>query len=321
MILAAEKITKGYGVKPLFKEIDIYVDNGDKIGVIGLNGTGKTTLLKILAGIESPDSGDIKRGKLVKISYLDQETDINVDLTVLEYVCNQDIKKGYNPHEYEAKDILGRLGVIELDKPISNLSGGLKKRIEIARAILNESELLILDEPTNHLDQDSIIWLEQYLSRYKGALLMVTHDRYFLSRVTNRIVELDNGRLNKYDGSYEEYLRIKLLERESQKSSERKRQSILKKELAWMQQGIKARGTRNKGRVERLKELKESGFEFNKDVVEISSLSTRLGKKIINLLNISKGYDEISLFSNFNYTVLRLDRIRIVGEYGCGKST
>jgi len=321
MILSAEKISKSYGLKPLLAEVDFYLNEHDKVGIIGINGTGKSTFLKILAGLEYQDSGDISRNKLVKIAYLDQNTDISGEMSVINYVLAEKSESDLEIQEYEAKDILGRLEITEYDKPVGQLSGGQKKRVAIARALVSNSDLLILDEPTNHLDKDSILWLEQYLIKYTGAIVMITHDRYFLDRVTNRIVEIERGNLFAYEGNYSKYLEMKSLREESLVGSERKRQTILKKELAWMRQGIKARGTRSKGRVERYEKLRDQDGLFNGDRVEVSSVSSRLGKKIIEINHVSKVYDNKILFEDFEYTILRKDRLGIIGDNGCGKST
>ncbi len=321
MIVSAEKISKSYGIKPLLDEVDFYLNEQDKVGIIGINGTGKSTFLKILAGLEYSDSGDISRNKLAKIAYLDQNTDISGEMSVINFVLAEKSGSDLEIQEYEAKDILGRLEIKDYDKPVGQLSGGQKKRVAIARALVSDSDLLILDEPTNHLDKDSILWLEQYLIKYSGAIVMITHDRYFLDRVTNRIVEIERGKLFAYEGNYSTYLEMKALREESLVGSERKRQTILKKELAWMKQGIKARGTRSKGRVERYEKLRDQDGLFNADKVELSSVSSRLGKKIIEINHVSKSYEEKILFKNFEYTILRKDRLGIIGDNGCGKST
>jgi len=321
MILSAEKISKSYGLKPLLAEVDFYLNEHDKVGIIGINGTGKSTFLKILAELEYQDSGDISRNKLAKIAYLDQNTDISGEMSVINYVLAEKSESDLEIQEYEAKDILGRLEITEYDKPVGQLSGGQKKRVAIARALVSNSDLLILDEPTNHLDKDSILWLEQYLIKYSGAIVMITHDRYFLDRVTNRIVEIERGNLFAYEGNYSKYLEMKSLREENLVGSERKRQTILKKELAWMRQGIKARGTRSKGRVERYEKLRDKDGLFNGEKVEVSSVSSRLGKKIIEIKHVSKAYDNKILFKDFEYTILRKDRLGIIGDNGCGKST
>lgn len=321
MILSAEKISKSYGLKPLLDEVDFYLNEQDKVGIIGINGTGKSTFLKILASLEYADDGDISRNKLAKIAYLDQNTDISGEMSVINFVLSENSGSDLEIQEYEAKDILGRLEIYEYNKPVGELSGGQKKRVAIARALVSHSDLLILDEPTNHLDKDSILWLEQYLIKYSGAIVMITHDRYFLDRVTNRIVEIERGKLFAYEGNYTKYLEMKALREESLVGTERKRQVILKKELAWMKQGIKARGTRSKGRVERYEKLRDQDGLFNGDKVELSSVSSRLGKKIIEINHVTKGYGEKILFKDFEYTILRKDRLGIIGDNGCGKST
>ena len=321
MILSAEKISKSYGLKPLLNGVDFYLNEQDKVGIIGINGTGKSTFLKILAGLEYADSGDISRNRLAKIAYLDQNTDISGEMSVIDFVLTDRSKSDLEIEEYEAKDILGRLEITEYDKPVGQLSGGQKKRVAIARVLVSNSDLLILDEPTNHLDKDSILWLEQYLIKYSGAIVMITHDRYFLDRVTNRIAEIERGNLFTYEGNYSKYLEMKSIREESLAGSERKRQVILKKELAWMKQGIKARGTRSKGRVERYEKLRDQDGLFNENRVELSSVASRLGKKIIEINRVSKAYGDKILFKDFEYIILRKDRLGIIGDNGCGKST
>jgi ATP-binding cassette subfamily F protein uup len=321
MILSAEKISKSYGIKPLLDGVDFYLNEQDKVGIIGINGTGKSTFLKILAGLEYADSGDISRNRLAKIAYLDQNTDISGEMSVIDFVLADRSKADLEIEEYEAKDILGRLDVTDYDMPVGQLSGGQKKRVAIARVLVSNSDLLILDEPTNHLDKDSILWLEQHLIQYSGAIAMITHDRYFLDRVTNRIVEIERGNIFTYEGNYSKYLEMKSIREESLAGSERKRQVILKKELAWMRQGIKARGTRSRGRVERYEKLRDENGLFNENRVELSSVASRLGKKIIEINHVSKTYGKKMLFENFQYIILRKDRLGIIGDNGCGKST
>jgi len=321
MILSAEKISKSYGLKPLLKEVDFYLNEQDKVGIIGINGTGKSTFLKILADRETADSGEISRSKQARIAYLDQNTDITGEMTVLEYVLGDQHKMDLGVEEYEAKDVLGRLDIKEFDKPVGQLSGGQKKRVAIARTLVSHSDLIVLDEPTNHLDKDSILWLEQYLVKFSGAILMITHDRYFLDRVTNRIVEIERGQLFSYEGNYSRYLEMKAAREESLVGSERKRQAILKKELAWMRQGIKARGTRSRGRVERYEKLRDQDGLFSGEKVDMSSVSSRLGKKVIEINQVAKTYGDKTLFADFEYILLRRDRLGIIGDNGCGKST
>jgi ATP-binding cassette subfamily F protein uup len=351
-LLSVENITKSYSEKLLLNNIFLGINEGDKIGLIGVNGTGKSTLLKIIAGLEDADEGRIVKGNTVSIEYLPQQPDFDLDITVIEQVF-----KGTSPimrllQEYEketskpnpsgnrilsltkqmdslnawsvdaeAKSVLTRLGITDFNAIIGTLSGGQRKRIALATALINPSDLLIMDEPTNHLDNDTIDWLEQYLNKRKGALLMVTHDRYFLDRITNQIIELDGGSLYAYSGNYSTFLEQKLQREESLASSERKRQSLLRKELEWIKRGAKARSTKQKARIQRFEELSTASYSASQDKVEISTASTRLGKKVIEIQDICKGFDNRELIRDFTYIVLRDDRVGIIGPNGCGKST
>ena len=321
MLIAAEKISKSYGMKPLLLEVDFYLNETDKVGIIGINGTGKSTLLRILAGLSHPDSGEVWINKNSRISYLEQDTSRMEGEKALDYVMAKPNQGNHPILEHEAREILMKLGFDQWDSPLEQLSGGQKKRVALARALAGDSELLILDEPTNHLDGNWILWLEQYLIRFSGSILMITHDRYFLDRVTNRIAELEGGKLFSFSGNYSDYLEMKGQREESQLASQRKRQAILKKELAWMRQGIKARGTRNKGRVDRYEELKDQQPSGREARLELSSLSARLGKKIVVLDQIGMAYGKESLFREFTYTLKKRDRIGILGDNGCGKTT
>jgi len=321
MLITAEKISKSYGMKPLLSEVDFYLNETDKVGIIGINGTGKSTLLQILAGLSHPDSGEVWINRNSRISYLEQDTSRMEGEKALDYVMAKPNQGSHPILEHEAREILMKLGFDQWDSPLEQLSGGQKKRVALARTLAGDSELLILDEPTNHLDGNGILWLEQYLIRFPGAILMITHDRYFLDRVTNRIAELEGGKLFSYSGNYSGYLDMKSQREESQLASQRKRQAILKKELAWMRQGIKARGTRNKGRVERYEDLKDQLPSAREARLELSSLSARLGKKIVVLDQIGMAYGKESLFREFTYTVKKRDRIGILGDNGCGKTT
>lgn len=351
-LLTAENILKSYSEKILLNNISIGINEGDKIGVIGINGTGKTTMLKIIAGLEQSDGGKITKGNSVTIEYLPQNPDFDMDITVLQQVFRGDsaviklireyeeainnpntqsdriIKLNYNMDisnawgiESEAKSILTKLGINDFSAMIGTLSGGQKKRIALAGALINPSDLLILDEPTNHLDDETIDWLEQYLNRRKGALLMITHDRYFLDRVVNQIYELDRGNIYSYKGNYSEFLEKKLEREDLEASSEKKRQSLYRKELAWIKRGAKARSTKQKARIERFEKLEQSAADINEDRMEITSGSSRLGKKVIELEHISKAFDGKTLIKDFSYIVERDDRIGIVGPNGIGKST
>lgn len=306
-LLSIENISKSYSDKILFKNINLGISEGDKIGLIGVNGTGKSTLLKIIAGIETSDTGNIIKGNSVTIEYLPQNPNFKADASVLEQVFRGDspsmkllreyeelitdtntnneklIELSHNMDslnlwdlENEAKTILTKLGIKDFKAKIDNLSGGQKKRVALVSALVNKSDLLILDEPTNHLDNETIDWLEQYLNKRKGALLMITHDRYFLDRVTNGILELDNGSLYSYSGNYSVFLEKKL-ERESLvKSIEEKRQNLFRKELSWIKRGAKARSTKQKARIDRFEQLKEDANTISKDNFEISVASSRL---------------------------------------------
>lgn len=351
-LLTAESITKSYSEKILLNNISIGINEGDKVGVIGINGTGKTTLLKIIAGFEQADSGKITKGNSVTVEYLPQNPDFDMDITVI-----QQIFKGYSPvikliREYEeavnnkntpndriirltqsmetanawgveseVKSILTKLGIVDFNARIGTLSGGQKKRIALAGALINPSDLLILDEPTNHLDDETIDWLEQYLNRRKGALIMITHDRYFLDRVVNKIYELDRGNIYSYQGNYSDFLEKKIEREELEAASEKKRQSLYRKELSWIKRGAKARSTKQKARIERFEGLEQGAADINEDKLEMTSASSRLGKKVIELENINKAFDDKSLINDFSYIVERDDRIGIVGPNGIGKST
>lgn len=349
-ILNAENIIKSYSEKILLKNISLSINEGDKIGVIGINGTGKSTLLKIIAGLEIPDEGKITKGSSINIEYLSQSPDFNPGATVLEQIFRGDTAVMKVIREYEkaleandteaiirltrdmdaldawsieveAKTILTKLGIDDFNAKIGTLSGGQKKRIALAAALINPSDLLILDEPTNHLDNDIIDYLEGYLNKRKGALLMVTHDRYFLERVTNKIIELDRGNLYEYYGNYNEYLEKKLLREEMERASEEKRQNLLRRELAWIKRGAKARSTKQKARIQRFEELRDKEPDFIENKIEISVGSSRLGKKVIEIYDIDKSYGEKQVIRDFSYILLRDDRVGIIGPNGIGKST
>jgi ATP-binding cassette subfamily F protein uup len=321
MLLSAEKITKSYSEKALLKDISLYISEGDKIGVIGINGTGKSTFLNIIAQVEEYDNGTISKKPGIRIQYLLQNPLWDEKLTILEHVFLGTSSELKENKEYEAKSILNKLGVTEFDKPISLLSGGQRKRVAIASALIRPCDLLILDEPTNHLDNEMVLWLEGYLIKYTGAIVMVTHDRYFLDRVTNKIVEIDNGNLYTYQTNYSKYLELKAQREEMEVGTQRKRRSILRKELEWMQRGPRARGTKSKERIARFEELSEKVGSVETAKLELSSVSTRLGKKTVEINNITKSYGQRRLVSDFEHIILRDDRIGIVGKNGCGKST
>lgn len=320
-ILNAEKISKTYGEKVLFDKVVLGVNKGDKIGVIGVNGTGKSTFLKIIAGIEEPDAGEIVSGRGVTVSYLAQAPQFNPGDTIVGYV----IKDKNNASEAEAKTILTKLGITDFDAAINTLSGGQRKRVALARTLVSPAEVLILDEPTNHLDSDMVIWLEEYIKKFRGELIMVTHDRYFLDNVTNRIVELDGGKLYGYDTNYSGFLELKTQREEMERATEAKRANILRRELEWIRRGCQARSTKQQARIDRYEDMKEASRQarasFENKALEMNSVSTRLGKKTIELSDICKSFGEKKVIDDFTYIFLRDDRIGIIGKNGCGKST
>jgi ATP-binding cassette subfamily F protein uup len=357
-IVSTEKLSKSYGMKNLFSDISFGIDENDKIGLIGVNGTGKSTFLKVIAGLEEADDGKVTIGSRIEVQYLSQNPDFDPLDTVLDQVF-----KGYSPimkllREYEqilvvvsnnpesealqkqlialsqemdvmngwqleseAKIILTRLGITDFTAKVGNLSGGQRKRIALASALIHPSDLLILDEPTNHIDNDTVAWLEDYLAKRKGALLMITHDRYFLDRVVNRIIELDRGNLYGYTGNYSLFLELKMQREADQEASENKRQNLLRNELAWMRRGARARTTKQKARIERFEKLSDDKVDLSHDKVEITAGASRLGRKIIELSNVSKSFEGRMIIQDFSYIVLRDDRMGIIGPNGSGKST
>jgi len=357
-LLSIENLAKSYGEKVLFSQVTFGVDDQDKIGLIGVNGAGKSTFLKVIAGVEQADTGKITVGSSVQIEYLPQNPEFDDTATVLEQVF-----KGHSPvmkvlREYEqaltqaqqqpeaadrqqrlinlsqqmdaqnawqleseAKTVLTRLGIADFTAAISTLSGGQRKRVALAGALINPADLLILDEPTNHIDNATVAWLEQYLHKRKGALLIITHDRYFLDRVTNRIIELDRGHLYTYSGNYSQFLELKTEREEQQEAGERKRQNILRSELAWIRRGAKARSTKQKARIERFEQISAHNPLKSNGQIEINAGASRLGRKIIELEQISHQFDGRWLIRDFNYIVLKDDRVGIVGPNGSGKST
>jgi len=327
-ILSVEGVSKSYSERILFKNISLGINEGDKIGLIGINGTGKSTFMKIIAGVEGADEGGIIRVNGLRIAYLSQNPVFKSGVTVLQYVTEVKQEKDNIDVwtiEHEAKNVLTRLGITDFNADVSILSGGQQKRVAIAEALIHPADLLILDEPTNHIDNDTIDYLEKYLQHRNGALLMVTHDRYFLDRVTNRIVELDNGNLYCYQGNYSYFLEKKMEREASEASTEQKRQTLYKKELEWIKRGAKARTTKQKARIDRFEKLKEEQGPKANESIEIKSGISRLGKKIIEIENVNKVYNkadgELRVINDFSYIVLRDDRIGIIGINGVGKST
>lgn len=354
--MTLENISKSYGEKKLLNKISLGISRGERIGLVGINGTGKSTLLKIIVGIEKPDEGLVTQNNEVKIEFLSQNPDFDPEATVLEQVFKgnsygipilreyekilQIVSEGdlsYNNEliklqeeierlnlwdlESEAKSILNKLGIDNYNDKVGILSGGQRKRIALAASLISPCEFLILDEPTNHMDSESNTWLEEYLKNRKGSLLMVTHDRYFLDRVTNKIIEVDEGNLYSYEGNYSIYLEKKAEREELEKNLYRKRVNLYKNELAWIRRGALARSTKQKARIDRFEQLKENINYIEKDEIDLSIVGSRLGKKIIEINSISKAYDDLVLINDFSYNILRDDRIGIVGPNGIGKST
>lgn len=357
-LMAIENLAKSYGVRTLFDEVTFGIEVGDRIGLIGVNGTGKSTFLKIIAGLEPADSGKITMGSSVRVEYLPQDPEFNPEASVLEQVFKgaspvmqvlreyeqalaqaqthpQDTERQQDlirlsqqmdaqdawQLESEAKIILTQLGITDFAARVGDLSGGQRKRIALAGALIHPSDLLILDEPTNHIDTDTVAWLEQYLQKRKGALLMVTHDRYFLDRVATRTIELDKGRLYTYSGSYSLFLERKAEREELAEASERKRQNLLRNELAWIRRGAQARSTKQKARIDRFEQLSARKPDSGDGKLEITAAASRLGKKIIELEHVRKSFGSYTCIRDFSYIVLKDDRIGIVGPNGRGKST
>ncbi|WP_296644834.1 ABC-F family ATP-binding cassette domain-containing protein [Romboutsia sp. 13368] len=356
-LMTLENISKSYSEKVLLKNISLGINEGEKIGIIGVNGTGKSTLLKIIAGAEVCDDGTITKANRVRVEYLPQSPDYNEDFTVLQQVfkgTSNEMKllleyqetldllsKNYDDNlnnklislqekidtlnlwdlESEAKTVLTKLGITDFSQKVKELSGGQRKRVSLASALITPCELLVLDEPTNHLDNDTIDYLEEYLNSRKGSLIMITHDRYFLDRVSNRIIELDKGRLFSYDGNYSVFLEKKMERLALESSMEEKRQNLIRKELAWVKRGAKARTTKQKARLQRFDELVNKDTYTPDEKMDISVGSTRLGKKIIEMHHISKKFDNKVLIDDLDYTIARTDRIGIIGKNGMGKST
>lgn len=357
-ILSVENLSKSYGEKRLFENISFHIAEQQRIGLIGVNGTGKSSLLKIIAGLDTPDSGKIIHANRFVVEYLPQNPSFDEDSNVLDQVFYGDspliqLLRDYemaladlqaSPHDEkkqarvlelqgrmdaadawesntQAKMILTQLGIHDFSQPIRELSGGQRKRVAMARALIQPADLLILDEPTNHIDNETVEWLEEYLSRYKGALLLVTHDRYFLDRVTNRTFELDRGQLYSYEGNYATFLEKKAEREENEAAAESKRQNLLRRELAWLRRGAKARTTKQKARVQRAEELRDRVVEGPSAKMDMALGASRLGKKVIEIEQISKSYGERKLVDDFSYIVLPKDRLGIIGPNGSGKST
>ena len=321
-LLTLENVSKSYTERMLFDHISLGINEGDKIGVIGINGTGKSTLLKIIAGLEETDEGTRTCGNRLRIAYLPQTPVFDDTKSILANVTEgQTAKESYRNIAGEAHSMLLKFGISNPEGSASILSGGQKKRAALVRTLLTESDLLILDEPTNHLDSDMTEWLEDYLNKWKGAFIMITHDRYFLDRVTNKIVELDKGKLYSYQTNYSGFIALKAEREEMALATERKAKTLFKTELAWMQRGARARSTKQKAHIQRFEALRDREKIQVDGSVEINALSSRMGRKTIELNEISKSFGSTTLFTPFSYILLPEDRIGIVGHNGCGKST
>ena len=321
VLLSVEKISKSFSEKALLQDVSLYISDTDKVGIIGVNGTGKTTLLSLLAGLTLPDKGTISKSSSARIAYLQQNPVFDKGLYLLSIVLDHSGSHTPSGSEYEAKTILTKLGFTDFDKDTGSMSEGERKRVAIARALLNPSELLILDEPTNHLDSDMVAWLEDYLKRYSGAIVMVTHDRYFLDRVANRIVEIDAGALYSYSGNYAQFLALKAQREEMEAATQRKNRSLYRRELQWIQRGARARSTKAKSRIERFEALQDGTPAAPDAALIMDSVSSRLGKKTIEISHISKSFGDRRIVKDFSHVLMRDARIGIIGRNGCGKTT
>ena len=321
MLLSAEHLSINFGSRQLLANVNFYLNEGDKVGIIGINGTGKSTLLRVLSGALEPDMGTIARNPNVQVSFLPQNPNMDDNATVLEQVFLNIPAEFRALNEYEARAMLNRLGIQDVSQKIGTLSGGQRKRVALAAALIHPADILILDEPTNHLDSEMVAWLEDWLKKFNGGIVMVTHDRYFLERVVNHITELSRGKLYHYEANYSRYLELKTEREEMAEATERKRQSVLRVEREWILRGCRARTTKSKERIERYENLTAQSAPETDDAVQLGAASSRLGKKIIALEDVSKAFDRRTVLDHFSYTVLRDDRIGIVGHNGVGKST
>ena len=315
-IINIEHISKIYGEKTIFDDASFGIQEGDKIGIVGINGAGKSTLLKMIAEKENPDSGQIIRQNGLKIAYVPQNPVFPEDADIRSYAFDRG-----DGEDWKVESCLTELGIREYDIPISHLSGGQKRRVVLAKVLAQDFDVLLLDEPTNHLDGSMIAWLEEYLRSYRGTVIMVTHDRYFLDRVTNRILEISRGKMYGYDADYSGFLELKAAREEMELASERKRQSILRMELEWAKRGCRARSTKQRARLERLEALKSGKAPVKDQTVELDSVETWMGKKTIEFHHVSKSYGEKKILEDFTYIVLKNQRLGIIGPNGCGKST
>lgn len=315
-IINIEHISKIYGDKIIFQDASFGVHQGDKIGIIGINGTGKSTLLKMVAQVEEPDEGQIIRQNSLKIAYLPQNPEFPEHATVHSYAMD-----GNSDTDWVVQSNLNQLGIMEDDTLLEHLSGGQRRKVAMAKILSSDFDVLLLDEPTNHLDEQMIAWLEDYLRNFRGTVIMVTHDRYFMDKVTNKILEISHGNIYSYDANYSRFLELKAEREEMELASERKRQSILRMELEWAKRGCRARSTKQRARLERLEALKNGKAPVQDQTVELDSVETRMGKKTIELHHVSKSYGDKKLVEDFSYILLKNQRLGIIGPNGCGKST
>ena len=315
-IINIEHISKIYGDKVIFEDASFGVHQGDKIGIIGINGTGKSTLLKMVAQAEEPDAGQIIRQNSLKIAYLPQNPEFPQNATVHSYAM-----EGNPDTDWLVQSNLNQLGITEDDTLLEHLSGGQRRKVAMAKILASEFDVLLLDEPTNHLDQQMITWLEEYLKGFRGTVLMVTHDRYFMDKVTNKILEISHGKIYSYESNYSGFLERKAEREEMELASERKRQSILRMELEWAKRGCRARSTKQRARLERLEALKNGKAPVQDQSVELDSVETRMGKKTVELHHVSKHYGDKKIIDDFSYTLLKNQKLGIIGPNGCGKST
>ena len=319
-IINIEHISKIFGGKVIFDDVSCGISEGEKIVVIGINGTGKTTLLRVLAGLEQPDEGQVITQNGIRIAYLQQNPAFPEEKTVLSYVTDGMWDMDWTLQS-EAKSMLNQLGIVDHEQPLAELSGGQRRKAALVRTLVQDFDVLLLDEPTNHLDNEMLTWLEDYLNRYKGTVIMVTHDRYFLDRVSNRILELDHGKIYSYEANYSKFLELKVQREEMALATERKRQSVLRMELEWAKRGCRARSTKQRARLERLEALKAGKAPVSDATLEIEATAARMGRKTVELHHISKRYGEKVLIDDFDYIVLKNQRLGIIGPNGCGKST
>lgn len=318
MILSFEDVCFTYSFKPILDHVNLVINEKEKWGIVGQNGVGKSTLLRMMVGLEKPDSGEVTRLKKYKISYCPQNSEFDPDKTIYDTVLSYMTEK---TEEYQIQATLNKLGFTDYSQKIGILSGGQQKRVALAISLIRNADVYFLDEPTNHLDQDMIIWLEKYLAKVSKTVVLVTHDRYFLSRITNHIMEIDDGHVYTYDGGYADYLEQREIRRENALNAEKKRQNFLRTEIEWIRAGAQARSTKQKSRIERFEKIAAMDAPKTINTLELKSASTRLGRNTIEITDISKSYDDRLLFQNFSYNVMRLDRIGIIGKNGCGKST